>query len=150
LKCSTSTCRSQPTCNKKNDRISQTPSSNMKNKVEAQPKKVNKKNHVKEPICDANVKHTMLNVNSELICKQGRLFTLVGNWCPLTRITPTKVVPIKESTPHSVETQKPELKFYSRRPKHVKTVDIPLPSSLVNDTVSRLFSSIWTPDVQNI
>ncbi|GKC94255.1 integrase, catalytic region, zinc finger, CCHC-type containing protein [Tanacetum coccineum] len=38
------------------------------------------------------------------------------------RITPTKVVPIKESTPHSVDTQKPELKVYSRRPKHVKTV----------------------------
>nr|GEV20379.1 retrovirus-related Pol polyprotein from transposon TNT 1-94 [Tanacetum cinerariifolium] len=67
LKCSTSTCRSQPTCNKKNDRIAQKPSSNKKNKVEAQPRKVNKMNHVKEPICDANVKHTMLNVNSELI-----------------------------------------------------------------------------------
>nr|GEV71303.1 hypothetical protein [Tanacetum cinerariifolium] len=36
LKCSTSTCRSQPSGNKKNDRISQTPSSNMKNKVEVQ------------------------------------------------------------------------------------------------------------------
>ncbi|GJW53081.1 hypothetical protein Tco_0097166 [Tanacetum coccineum] len=35
LKSSTSASRSQPTCNKKNDRISQTPSSNMKNKVEA-------------------------------------------------------------------------------------------------------------------
>ncbi|GKA80013.1 retrovirus-related pol polyprotein from transposon TNT 1-94 [Tanacetum coccineum] len=73
LKCSTSTCRSQPTCNKKNDKISQKPSSNRKNKVEAQPRKVNKKNHVKEPICDENVKHTMLNANSWLIfvkCKQ--------------------------------------------------------------------------------
>ncbi|GKB65757.1 hypothetical protein Tco_0927169 [Tanacetum coccineum] len=68
LKCSTSTCRSQPTGNKKNDRISQKPSSNRKNKVEAQPRKVNKKNHVKEPICDDNVKHTMLNANSQLIC----------------------------------------------------------------------------------
>nr|GEY18965.1 integrase, catalytic region, zinc finger, CCHC-type, peptidase aspartic, catalytic [Tanacetum cinerariifolium] len=66
--CSTSTCRSQPTCNKKSDMISQTPSSNMKNKVEAQPRRVNKKNRVKEPTCDANVKHTMLNANSELIC----------------------------------------------------------------------------------
>ncbi|GJT80629.1 hypothetical protein Tco_1054971 [Tanacetum coccineum] len=34
LKSSTSGSRSQPTCNKKNDSISQTPSSNMKNKVE--------------------------------------------------------------------------------------------------------------------
>ncbi|GJT64650.1 hypothetical protein Tco_1016130 [Tanacetum coccineum] len=58
---------SQPTCNKKNDTVSQKPSSNSKNKVEAQPRKVNKKNHVKESICDVNVKHTMLNVNSQLI-----------------------------------------------------------------------------------
>ncbi|GJQ99277.1 retrovirus-related pol polyprotein from transposon TNT 1-94 [Tanacetum coccineum] len=36
LKCSTCTCRSQPIGNKKNDRISQTPSSNLKNKVEVQ------------------------------------------------------------------------------------------------------------------
>ncbi|GJT46083.1 hypothetical protein Tco_0954798 [Tanacetum coccineum] len=56
--------RSKPTCNKKNDRISQPSSNNIKNKVEAQPRKVNKKNHVVEPICDANVKHTMLNANS--------------------------------------------------------------------------------------
>ncbi|GJW32859.1 hypothetical protein Tco_0052891 [Tanacetum coccineum] len=182
LKSSTSASRSQPTCNKKNDRISQTPSSNMKNKVEVQLRRANlssnKKNRVKDPICDANVKHTMLNANSELICvkcKQcmfdanhdvcfldfvndvnvlsksksvktsqehniwkptgkvftevgykwiptGRLFTLVGNSCSLTRITSTKVVPIKETTSHSVEIQKPEIKVYSRRPKQVKSV----------------------------
>ncbi|GJV18790.1 hypothetical protein Tco_1367810 [Tanacetum coccineum] len=46
LKCSTSNYRSKPTGNKKNDRISRTPSRNMKNKVEAQPRKVNKKNRV--------------------------------------------------------------------------------------------------------
>nr|GEW34876.1 retrovirus-related Pol polyprotein from transposon TNT 1-94 [Tanacetum cinerariifolium] len=67
LKCSISTCRSQPTGNKKNDRILQKPSSNMKNKVEAQPRKVNKKDRVKEPNCDDNVKQTMLNANSQLI-----------------------------------------------------------------------------------
>nr|GEV10691.1 hypothetical protein [Tanacetum cinerariifolium] len=72
LKSSTSASRSQPTCNKKNDRITQTPSSNMKNKLEAQLRRANlssnKKNRVKDPVCDANVKHTMLNANSELIC----------------------------------------------------------------------------------
>ncbi|GKE60409.1 hypothetical protein Tco_1510776, partial [Tanacetum coccineum] len=52
LKCSTSNSGSKPTGNKKNDRISRTPSRNMKNKVEAQPRKVYKKNHVVEPICD--------------------------------------------------------------------------------------------------
>ncbi|GKE40427.1 hypothetical protein Tco_1463832, partial [Tanacetum coccineum] len=70
LKSSTSASRSQPTGNKKNDRISQTPSSNMKNKVEDHPRRVksksNRKNRDKDPIFDANVKHTMLNVNSEL------------------------------------------------------------------------------------
>ncbi|GJZ41740.1 hypothetical protein Tco_0588626 [Tanacetum coccineum] len=49
LKCSTSNYGSKPTSNKKNDRISRTPSRNMKNKVEAQPRKVNKKNSVVEP-----------------------------------------------------------------------------------------------------
>ncbi|GKB97969.1 retrovirus-related pol polyprotein from transposon TNT 1-94 [Tanacetum coccineum] len=77
LKSSTSASRSQPTSNKKNDRISKTSSSNMKNKVEVQLRRANlssnKKNHVKDPTCDTNVKYTMLNVKSELIyvkCKQ--------------------------------------------------------------------------------
>ncbi|GKD36516.1 retrovirus-related pol polyprotein from transposon TNT 1-94, partial [Tanacetum coccineum] len=201
LKCSTSTYRSQPTGNKKNDRILQKPSSNKKNKVEAQPRKVNKKNRYKEPICDDNVKHTMLNANSQLICvkcKQcmfdanhdvcfldfvnglkwkptGRLFTIVGNSFPLTRITPKKIVHLKETTSNSVETPKPKIKVYSRRPKQIKSVglskkskiieskiannlepndlcgsnatDVPSSSSLVNDRLSRSFSSIWTPDL---
>ncbi|GJV34439.1 retrovirus-related pol polyprotein from transposon TNT 1-94 [Tanacetum coccineum] len=176
LKCSTSNCGSKPTCNKKNDRISRTPSRNMKNKVEAQSRKVNKKNSVVEPIRDVDVKHSLLNANSEPICatckksmfdgvhdkylldfvenvnrraksakkhkKQniwkpmghvftevglkwkptGRTFTIVGNSCPLTRITSANVVPPKKTTSHSVETQKPELKVYSRKPKNVKNV----------------------------
>nr|GEY41017.1 retrovirus-related Pol polyprotein from transposon TNT 1-94 [Tanacetum cinerariifolium] len=72
LKSSSSTFRSQPIGNKKNDRISQTSSSNIKNKVEVQCRRVksksNKKNRIKDSICDANVKNTMLNANSELIC----------------------------------------------------------------------------------
>ncbi|GJW53691.1 retrovirus-related pol polyprotein from transposon TNT 1-94 [Tanacetum coccineum] len=147
LKSSTSASRSQPTCNKKNDRISQTPSSNMKNKVEVQCRRVKskstKKNHVKDPICEVNVKHTM--------------------------ITPTKVVQLKETTSNSVETPKPEIKVYRKRPKQIKTIgsskkaklveskisnnsepnhswgsnatDVPSSSSLVNDRLSRLFSS---------
>ncbi|GJU39793.1 hypothetical protein Tco_1192750 [Tanacetum coccineum] len=76
LKSFTSASRSQPTGNKKNDRISQTPSRNIKNKVEVQLRRENlssnKKTRVKDP-SDANVKHTVLNMNSELIyvkCKQ--------------------------------------------------------------------------------
>ncbi|GJU75173.1 retrovirus-related pol polyprotein from transposon TNT 1-94 [Tanacetum coccineum] len=41
------------------------------------------------------------------------------------RITSTKVVPINETTSHSVETQKPEIKVYSRRPKQVKSIGSP-------------------------
>ncbi|GJV24795.1 uncharacterized mitochondrial protein-like protein [Tanacetum coccineum] len=62
LKCSTSKYGSKPTSNKRNGRISQTPSRNMKNKVEAQPRKVNKKNRVVEPIRDISV-----NANSKPI-----------------------------------------------------------------------------------
>ncbi|GJT98996.1 hypothetical protein Tco_1094514 [Tanacetum coccineum] len=68
LKCSTSKCGSKPTRNKRNDKISQTTSRNMKNKVEAQPRKVNKNNRVIESICDGDVKHSLLNANSEPIC----------------------------------------------------------------------------------
>ncbi|GJS50639.1 retrovirus-related pol polyprotein from transposon TNT 1-94, partial [Tanacetum coccineum] len=72
LKSSTKVCRSQPSGNKRNDRIPQPQHSNLKNTVEAQHRKptlsANKKNHVKTSVCDANIKHTMLNANSELMC----------------------------------------------------------------------------------
>ncbi|GJU67025.1 ribonuclease H-like domain-containing protein [Tanacetum coccineum] len=114
-KSSTSACRSQPTSYKKNDRISQTPT------------KKSQQHNIWKPTG---------KVFTEVGYKwkpTGRLFTLVGNSCPLTRITSTKVVPIKETTSHSVETQKPEIKVYSRRPKQVKSVDVPSSSSLVNE-----------------
>ncbi|GJU23365.1 hypothetical protein Tco_1156707 [Tanacetum coccineum] len=47
---------------------------------------------------------------------------------------------LKETTPKSVETSKPEIKVYSRRPKQIKSVDVPSSSCLVNDRLSRLFS----------
>ncbi|GJY68625.1 hypothetical protein Tco_0471607 [Tanacetum coccineum] len=103
LKSSTGASRSQPIGDKKNDRISQTPRSNMKQKVEAQLRRVNlsinKNNRVKDSICDANVRHTML--------------------------TSSNLVPSKETTYHSVETPKPDIKVYSRRPKQVKSVGCP-------------------------
>ncbi|GJX17640.1 retrovirus-related pol polyprotein from transposon TNT 1-94 [Tanacetum coccineum] len=67
-----SASRSQPSGNTKNNRISRTTSTNLKNKVEVHPMSIksnlNKKNRVIEPVCHANVKHTMSNTNSELIC----------------------------------------------------------------------------------
>ncbi|GJW10099.1 hypothetical protein Tco_1575926 [Tanacetum coccineum] len=72
MKSSTSASRSQPSGNTKNNRILQTTSRNQRNKVEDYPRSVktnsNKKNRVVEPVCNANVKHIMLNANSELIC----------------------------------------------------------------------------------
>ncbi|GKD70193.1 retrovirus-related pol polyprotein from transposon TNT 1-94 [Tanacetum coccineum] len=179
VKCSTSNCGSKPPGNKKNDRISQTPSRNKKNKVEAQPRKVNKMNHVVKPVCDVDVKHLLSNANSKILCatcnksmfdgvhdkclldlvqngnnrtksskkhkKQniwkptghvftkvvykwkptGRTFTIVGNSCPLTRFTSTNVVPPKQTTSHSDEKQKPEIKVYRKKPKNVKNIGYP-------------------------
>ncbi|GJX71607.1 retrovirus-related pol polyprotein from transposon TNT 1-94 [Tanacetum coccineum] len=68
VKCSTSNCGSKPPGNKKNDRISQTPSRNKKNKVESQPRKVNKMNRVVKPVCDVNLKHSLSNANSDILC----------------------------------------------------------------------------------
>ncbi|GKB31751.1 hypothetical protein Tco_0871152 [Tanacetum coccineum] len=68
VKCSTSNCGLKPPGNKWNDRISQTPSRNKKNKVESQPTKVNKMNRVVKPVCDVDVKHSLSNTNSEILC----------------------------------------------------------------------------------
>ncbi|GJX04106.1 ribonuclease H-like domain-containing protein [Tanacetum coccineum] len=143
LKYSTSKYGSKPTGNKKDDRISQTPSRNMKNKVEARPRK----KYMFDGVHDMYILHFVENVNSRAkytkkhktqnIWKPtghvftevghkwkptGRTITIVGNSCPLTRFTSANVVPPKKTTSHSVETQKLKLKFYSRKPKNVKNV----------------------------
>ncbi|GJX82193.1 retrovirus-related pol polyprotein from transposon TNT 1-94 [Tanacetum coccineum] len=79
----------------------------------------------------------------------SKTFIIVGNSCPLTRITSANIVPPKKTTSHSVETQKPELKVYSGKPKNVKNIDIPSSSFLVmtgygdyqlgNVTISRVY-----------
>ncbi|GKF18854.1 hypothetical protein Tco_0063772 [Tanacetum coccineum] len=66
MKSFTSASRSQPSGKTKHNRIFRTTSSNMKNKVEDHPRSVksksNKMNRVIEHVCNAHVKHTMLNV----------------------------------------------------------------------------------------
>ncbi|GJT35747.1 retrovirus-related pol polyprotein from transposon TNT 1-94 [Tanacetum coccineum] len=91
----------KPPGNKKNDRISQTPSRNKKNKVEAQPRKVNNMNRVVKPICDVDVKQSMSNANFDILCA---------------------TLPPKQTTSHSDDIQKPELKVYSKKPKNVKNI----------------------------
>ncbi|GKB63162.1 retrovirus-related pol polyprotein from transposon TNT 1-94 [Tanacetum coccineum] len=100
-------------------------------------------------------------------------FTIVGNSCPLTRITSTKVEPLKETTLKLVSTTNPEIKIYRRKTKVAKSVDLSSEpsilgsrptnisepnkhwgstvsnspsSSLFNFRLSRLFSGIWTLD----
>ncbi|GJS45062.1 retrovirus-related pol polyprotein from transposon TNT 1-94 [Tanacetum coccineum] len=72
VKPSTSASRSQPSGNTKKDKIQQTPSSTQKNKVEAHSRTVKSslknKNCVVEPKGTANVQHSKLNANSELLC----------------------------------------------------------------------------------
>ncbi|GKC51901.1 integrase, catalytic region, zinc finger, CCHC-type containing protein [Tanacetum coccineum] len=194
VKSSTSASRSQPSGNTMNNRILRPTSSNMNNNVEDHPRSVkpksNKMNRVVKPICNADVKHSMLNANSELICATCNkcMFDEIHDMCVLDFVKDVnvrskskyakifgnlqdhfyKVVHLKETTSKSVETQKPEIKVYSRRLKPIKSVgstskykivesritnttepnqswgsnvsDVPSSSSLVDFRLSRLFS----------
>ncbi|GJV66828.1 retrovirus-related pol polyprotein from transposon TNT 1-94 [Tanacetum coccineum] len=137
VKPSTSASGSQPSGNTKKDKIQQTPSSTQKNKVEAHPRKVKSslknKDCVVAPKGTANVQHSKLNVNSKLKCVKptGRTFTIVGNACPLTRITTTTEVPLRKLTALDNETSKPVITLvYSRKPRKSKT-NVPVSKSKV-------------------
>ncbi|GJZ62939.1 hypothetical protein Tco_0619360, partial [Tanacetum coccineum] len=78
VKCSTSNYGSKPPGNKRNDKISQTPSRIKKNKIEAQPKKVNKLNRVVKPVCDVDVKHSLSKANSKILCAICNKFMFDG------------------------------------------------------------------------
>ncbi|GJR38428.1 retrovirus-related pol polyprotein from transposon TNT 1-94 [Tanacetum coccineum] len=94
---STSTSRSKPPCNTKKNKISRPTSSNKKNKVEDQLRSVksslNKKNHVFEPVYNANVKHSVLNANSELICATCNecMFDAIHDFCVLAYLNDVNV-----------------------------------------------------------
>ncbi|GJR86441.1 hypothetical protein Tco_0210452 [Tanacetum coccineum] len=108
----------------------------------------------------------------------GRTFTLVGNACPLTRITATNKVPFREPILLEVVAQEYVVtKVYTRRPKVPKTngsnskpkiskslisnkmepdtsrgsntLVAPSSSSLVDLRLSKLFCGIWTSDAQS-
>ncbi|GKE76985.1 hypothetical protein Tco_1543105 [Tanacetum coccineum] len=69
---SNSASGSRPSGKTKKDKIQRTPSSTMKNKVEAHPRTVKSslknKNSVVKPKGNANVQHSKLNANYELLC----------------------------------------------------------------------------------
>ncbi|GJX96405.1 retrovirus-related pol polyprotein from transposon TNT 1-94 [Tanacetum coccineum] len=79
----TSACGSQPSGNKKKDKIQQTPSSTQKNKVEARPRRVKSslkiKDCVVEPKGTAHVWNSKLNANSELKCVKCNSCMLFDN-----------------------------------------------------------------------
>ncbi|GKD75557.1 hypothetical protein Tco_1333839 [Tanacetum coccineum] len=165
-------------------------------------------NHVIEPVFNANVEHTTLHANSELICVKcnqcmfdanhdvcflefvndmnvrskskstkhskkkniwkptgkvftdigyrwkpiGWTFTIDGNTCPLTMITSTKVVPLKETTSKLVITQNPEVKVYSRRPKVTKSVGSSSKSKIVESRISNNLepNQSWGPNALDV
>ncbi|GJR37210.1 hypothetical protein Tco_1212894 [Tanacetum coccineum] len=104
----------------------------------------------------------------------GKTFTLVGNACPLTRITATNKVPLRVLIPLEVVAPKHVVtRVYTRRPKVSKSVQnskpkvaksmtanrmepgtswgsntlvAPSSSSLIDYMLSKLFCGIWTPD----
>ncbi|GJT14023.1 hypothetical protein Tco_0861065 [Tanacetum coccineum] len=108
----------------------------------------------------------------------GRTFTIVGNPCPLTRMTTTTEVPLRKPTALENESPKPVVTLvYSRKPRKSKS-NVPVskskvlksvsankkepsqywgsivsdvPSSSLNECrSSKLFSGIWTPTAPSI
>ncbi|GJS50552.1 retrovirus-related pol polyprotein from transposon TNT 1-94 [Tanacetum coccineum] len=68
----------------------------------------------------------------------GRTFTIVGNTCPLTRFTSTKVEPLKENTSKSVTTPNLENKIYCRRTKVAKSIDLSSEPSILGSRPSNI------------
>ncbi|GJY01254.1 hypothetical protein Tco_0359406 [Tanacetum coccineum] len=182
---STSASGSKPLSNIKNDRIPRTPSSNEKNKhhvkgVEALCYVCN------ECLFDANhamclIDHVnSINVHAKSASKKnkkrkewkptgkvfnsirykwkptGRTFTLVGNECPLTRLTVTivtKVYTRRPKVPKSVQNSKPKVaksmtanRMEPGTSRGSDTSVAPSSSSLIDCRFSKLFCGIWTPD----
>ncbi|GJT96052.1 retrovirus-related pol polyprotein from transposon TNT 1-94 [Tanacetum coccineum] len=68
----------------------------------------------------------------------GRTFTIVGNACPLTRITTTTEVPLRKPTALDNETSKPVVTLvYSRKPRKSKT-NVPVSKSKVLNMLKQL------------
>ncbi|GJV08580.1 hypothetical protein Tco_1346236 [Tanacetum coccineum] len=175
VKLTTNARGSKPSGNTKNNRITRPPRSNQKNKVEDHSRKVksslNKTNSVSKHISNALFKHSMRNAKFESICAicnkcmfdanhdmclidfvndvnwkpTGRFFTIVGNSCALTRITPKKIVHLKETTSKLVEVPKPEIKVYSRRPKQIKSVSSSKKAKIVESKIANNFepTHLW-------
>ncbi|GKB82806.1 hypothetical protein Tco_0949701 [Tanacetum coccineum] len=83
----------------------------------------------------------------------GQTFTIVGNACPLTRITTTTEVPLRKPTALENETPKPIVTLvYLRKPRKSKT-NVPVSKSKVLKSVSannKEPSTSWGSIVSNV
>ncbi|GJZ34598.1 retrovirus-related pol polyprotein from transposon TNT 1-94 [Tanacetum coccineum] len=165
---STSASRSKPSGNTKNDKILQTPSSNKKNKHLVKGAKA-LHYVFNECLFDANHAMCLIDhVNSMNVCAKsaskknkkrkewkptskvfnsvrykwkptGRTFTLVGNVCPLTRLTATKKVPLRVPIPLEVVAPKHVVtRVYTRRPKVPKSIQNSKPKVVRSMTANRM------------
>ncbi|GKA04059.1 retrovirus-related pol polyprotein from transposon TNT 1-94 [Tanacetum coccineum] len=144
VKPSTSASGSQPSGNTKKDKIQQTPRT-------------------------ANMQHSKLNVNSELLCfkcngcmlsdnhdlcvldfindvnahAKSKSIKKLGNACPLTRITTTAEVLLRKPTALESDTPKPVLTLvYSRKPMKSKT-NVPVSKSKI---IKSIFANTKEPN----
>ncbi|GJW74880.1 retrovirus-related pol polyprotein from transposon TNT 1-94 [Tanacetum coccineum] len=128
VKPSTSASRSKPSGNIKNDRISRPPSS-----TEALCSICN------ECLFDANHVICLLDYVNSMNKPTGRTFALVGNACPLTRITATNKVPLREHIPLEIVARKPVVtRVYTRRPKVPKLVSNSKPKIVKSLTANKM------------
>nr|GEY53083.1 retrovirus-related Pol polyprotein from transposon TNT 1-94 [Tanacetum cinerariifolium] len=153
---------SQPQGNTKNDRIHRAPSKDKKNKLEDHHRTVrpslNKKKSVIDTKAILSVTNSKLNVNADLKCatcngclfydnhdscvlayinsvNARRTFTLVGNVCPLTRISTTAIVHLREPIPIVSNTDKTvETLVYSRKSKAAKN-KVPVSKLKINKSL---------------
>ncbi|GJZ38733.1 hypothetical protein Tco_0585296 [Tanacetum coccineum] len=162
---STSASGSQTSGNTKKDKIQRTPSSTQKNKVEAHPRTVKSslknKNCFVEPKGNANVQHSKLNANFELLCvkcngcmlsdnhdlcvldfindvnarTKSKSVKKIGNACPLTRITTTVEVPLKKPTALESAPKPVVTLVYSRKPRKSKT-NVPVSKPKIIKSIS--------------
>ncbi|GJV42822.1 putative ribonuclease H-like domain-containing protein [Tanacetum coccineum] len=153
MKSSTSASRSQPSGNTNHNRISQTTSSNMKNKVEDHPRSVksssNKKSRVSKLVCNANVTHSMLNANSELIyatCNES-MFNAIHDLCVLDFVNDVSVRSKSKSSKRSKKktTWKPTGKVFTNCPPKN-----PLLIKVAKKTTPRRNNPEMLKDVTNI
>nr|GEZ47985.1 integrase, catalytic region, zinc finger, CCHC-type, peptidase aspartic, catalytic [Tanacetum cinerariifolium] len=149
--------------NTKKDKIQRPPCSTQKNKVEAHPMTVKSslknKNCVVIPKGTTIMRHSNLNGNSKLICVKcngcmlfdnhdlcvlndinerptSRTFTIVGNACPLTRITTTAEVPLRKLTTLETDTLETMVTLvYLRKPKKSKT-NVPVSKPKIIKSIS--------------